>query len=105
VSDLRLEKSKSRERWNQIRNLWNEFDPIGVLPAEGGPQDEYEMYLGQALRLLERQAELGELEQYLANVTLDRMGLSETPTSKVRRHHFAKRLQEWYTADWPGTFV
>jgi hypothetical protein len=102
---MHLDKSKSRERWSQMRRLWNEWDPIGVIPAEGGPQDEYEMYLGQTLRLLEGHTALGELERYLAYVTLDRMGLPETPTGKVSRHHFAKRLQEWYTANWPGTSV
>lgn len=29
-----------------MRDLWNEWDPIGVFPAKGGPLDEYDSYCG-----------------------------------------------------------
>jgi hypothetical protein len=67
----RLDKSDSRERWRQIRDLWNEFDPIGVMGMEDWPRDEYDSYLGPTLRLLEQDASLEEIQKYLAFVTLE----------------------------------
>jgi hypothetical protein len=101
----RLDKSDSRERWRQIRDLWNEFDPIGVMGMEGWPRDEYESYLGQTLRLLEQNAPPEEIQKYLAFVTLEHMGLNETPPFEMSRQNFAKRLREWYAEKWSGTHV
>lgn len=102
---MRLSKLESRERWRQIRDLWNEFDPIGVMGMPDWPRDEYEAYLGPTLRLLESHATADELQRYLAEVTLDRMGLSESPQFAMSRRQFAKRLRDWYEANWPGSSV
>lgn len=101
----RLDKSDSRERWRQVRDLWNEFDPIGVMGMEDWPRDEYESYLGQTLRLLEQGASLEEIQKYLAFVTLEHMGLNETSQFEISRRNFAKRLRDWYAEKWPGTHV
>lgn len=99
----RLDKSDSRERWRQVRDLWNEFDPIGVMDMEDSPRDEHEAYLGPTLRLLEESASLEEIQRYLAFLTLEHMGLTETPQLEVTRRNFAKRLRDWYTEKWSGT--
>ena len=101
----RLDKSDSRERWRQVRDLWNEFDPIGVMGMEDWPRDEYESYLGQTLRLLEQNAPPEEIQKYLAFVTLEHMGLNETPQFEMSRRDFAKRLRDWYAEKWPDTHV
>lgn len=101
----RLAKPDSRERWRQVRDLWNEFDPIGVMGMDDWPRDEYESYLGQTLRLLEQGASLEEIQKYLAFVTLEHMGLNETPEFELSRRNFAKRLRDWYVEKWPGTHV
>lgn len=101
----RLDRSESRERWRQVRDLWNEFDPIGVMGMKDWPQDEYEAYLGQTLRLLEQGASLEKIEQFLTMVTLEHMGLSETPQFQVSRRAFAMSLRDWYTEHWPETHV
>lgn len=98
-----LSKAESRERWRQVRALWNDWDPIGVVA--GGPDDEYDMYLGPTLRLLEGGASVYELQRYLAHVTLERMGLTDTPEARMGRDQFAKRLRNWYDASWPGSRV
>ena len=95
-----LSKAESRERWHQIRALWNDWDPIGV--ASDALDNEYESYLGPALRLLESRASLDELERYLAQV-IDRMGLTETKDAQTVRREFAMRLREWYESKWPGS--
>jgi hypothetical protein len=101
----RLSKPDSRERWRQVRDLWNQFDPIGVMGLEDWPRDEYESYLGQTLRLLEQNASLEDIHKYLAMVTLEHMGLSESPEFEMSRRAFAKRLRDWYEDKWPDTHV
>ena len=103
MHQMRLNKSESRERWRQIRALWNEWDPIGV--ASDSLDDEYEAYLGPTLRLLERHASSEEIEQYLADVTLRHMGLSETAAGPMSRRQFATRLYDWYSEKWPNSVV
>jgi hypothetical protein len=98
-----LSKTDSRERWRQIRALWNEWDPIGV--TGGRVDDEYDGYLGPTLRLLESRASVEELQRYLAQVTLERMGLSESADAQASRLHFASRLLDWYESSWPGSQV
>lgn len=101
----RLDKFDSRERWRQVRDMWNEFDPIGVMGMGDWSRDEYESYLGQTLRLLEQGASLEEIQKYLAFVTLEHMGLNETPQFEMSRRNFAKQLRDWYAEKWPGTHV
>jgi hypothetical protein len=36
----------------EIRKLWNEWDPIGVCPSENDILDEYDFYLKPTLQLL-----------------------------------------------------
>ena len=49
-----LTKEQSRARWAEVRALWCDWDPIGVMPSAESdwPLDEYDAYLGQTLRLL-----------------------------------------------------
>ena len=35
----RLDKAESRKRWAELRDLWNEFDPIGVMDFPDWPRD------------------------------------------------------------------
>ena len=101
----RLAKPDSRERWRQARELWNEFDPIGVMGMPDWPRDEYEAYLGPTLRFLEANAPIEDLQKYLAEVTLEHMGLGESPQFEMSRRQFAKRLRDWYEQSWAGTHV
>ncbi len=102
---MRLSKPESRERWRQIRDLWNQFDPIGVMGTPDWPRDEYDAYLGPTLRLLEQSASPDDLHDYLAWVTLEHMCLSDSPQRAMARRQFAKELRDWYDTKWPGTYV
>ena len=93
-----LDKQQSRQRIAEIRELWNEWDPIGVAR---GVADEYDSYLAPTLRLLERNAPTDEIVGYLNWVTLEHMGLSEASDPKT----FATRLQQWFANKWAGTRV
>lgn len=98
---MRLTKEQSRKRWREIRALWCEFDPIGVVNSLSGPDDEYDGYLGPSLRLLERGATVEEIASYLAKVTLDHMGLSDSHEFATARHRFAQS----YSAHWRDSTV
>ena len=79
----RLNKEQSRERWRQVRALWNKWDPIGVCPNTGGPIDEYDSYLGETLRLLEAGAAEQEMADYLVWVVGEHMGLGALSIARV----------------------
>jgi hypothetical protein len=100
-----LDKQKSGERWCELRDLWNEFDPIGVNSIEGWPKNEYDNYLGPTLRLLERGATHAEIQSYLEYVVGEYMGLEEAGVQRARSSNFAGKLQEWFSSRWQGTHV
>jgi len=54
-----------------LHYLW---DPIGVADAPGA-RDEYHFYLPQVFALVGDNADPGRIEEYLATVVKDRMGL------------------------------
>jgi hypothetical protein len=95
-----LDKTQSRQRIAEIRQLWNEWDPIGV--ALGDPaDDEYNSYLAPTLRLLERDASAEEIVAYLKWVTLEHMALPQIDNPEA----FAERLRHWFKSKWEGTRV
>ncbi|HUX80293.1 MAG TPA: hypothetical protein VMW10_11220 [Alphaproteobacteria bacterium] len=98
----RLDKVESRTRWRELRDLWNEFDPIGVyIDDQEWPRDEYESYCGTSMRLLEQNAATSELEAYVQSA-LDKMGI-EGDDKKI--NDFVKRMQKWFQEKWSGTHL
>jgi hypothetical protein len=102
---VRLSKEQSRKRWSEVRLLWCEWDPIGVMSMPDWPRDEYDAYLGPTLRLLEGGASHQQLADYLAEIELGHMGLSESDQARSRREAFAEQLRNWYEAQWPQSYV
>jgi hypothetical protein len=103
-SQRRLGKAESRARWHELRVLWNEYDPIGVV----GPSvadDEYESYIGPLLRLLENGANQEELMMYLRVLVSDHMGMTWSPQLAARTEAFIVRARDWYLTHWSGTYV
>lgn len=74
VSSMWPDKERSREIRRQIRRvLLEKWDPIGI--SEDSP-DEYDMYFGSVYELLKRDAEVGEIIEYLRWVESSRMELN-----------------------------
>lgn len=96
----RLSKQESRQRWGEVRDLWNQFDPIGVMDDPEWPRDEYEAYCGRTLRLLEQDADTEELVRHLEWAVCDRMGLT---LDRAEAERFAGRLRSWFQSRWSGT--
>lgn len=98
----RLSKEESRQRYAEGRQLWNEFDPIGVVDAV---DDEYDMYVGPTLRLCEEGKGSREIEKYAEFVVYDRMGMSHTPEGIAAIKEFSAKFHDWYREKWPDTVV
>jgi hypothetical protein len=86
----------------EVRELWQSWDPIGVMGIPGAPQDEYDPYLDPTLRLLERDASVDEIEAYLEWVAYKRMGL---PYVQLHAREFAQVLQMWYSERWMNVAI
>lgn len=79
---------------DELRNMWCEWDPIGVLG--GQLDDEYDYYLEPTLELLTSDVDTQALQSYLLNVLTEKMGLNMTTARKERALAFAERLVSWY---------
>lgn len=97
-----LSKEQSRQRWAELRDLWNQFDPIGIRPGVDAPADEYESYVGPLMRLLEQNAPAEQLAAYIAECVFGTMGLSKTPEDQHACGEFAATAQAWFTQNWQG---
>jgi hypothetical protein len=74
------------------RQLWNEFDPIGVFEDGDGPRDEYDAYLPQTVKLALSGADVFKFAAYLRTVVYVNMGMLGFPERKI--DEFAARLRE-----------
>ncbi|MGO9699462.1 MAG: hypothetical protein ACLPX7_09395 [Xanthobacteraceae bacterium] len=102
----RLSKEESRARWRQLRVLWNEYDPIGVVrKSDIGSDQEYESYIGDVLRLLEHEATQEEMVTYLRALVSGHIGLTWSPELAAQTETFAARSRDWYRTKWPGSRV
>ncbi|HYS46605.1 MAG TPA: hypothetical protein VEM35_09210 [Rhizomicrobium sp.] len=100
----RLSKEESRQRYAEGRKLWNEFDPIGVaVPDEH--EDEYDGYVGPALRLCEANKGPDEVKKYAEFVVYDRMGMRRTANMDDAIKRFSARFCDWYRTKWLDTVV
>jgi len=93
----RLEKSESRRRWAELRDLVNAWDPIGAI-ALGSSHDEYDDLVGPILRRLEGGAKDNEIASYLEGDASSRYGITFTNTGS-----FARQVCEWYDNKWIDT--
>jgi hypothetical protein len=95
-----LSKEQSRARWGELRELLNEWDPIGVMPD--GPRDEYDCLAGPVLRMLEGGASHGQIADFLRSEIAEHFGLSP------QHYDFgsvARGLRRWFHERWDGTKV
>jgi hypothetical protein len=64
----------ARDIMNEIHDvMWLDWDPIGVREL-GGPEDEYDSYIGGAYRLLAQGENADALVDYLYQIETDAMG-------------------------------
>jgi hypothetical protein len=91
-----LTKAESRQRWRELRDLVNAWDPVGLIAA-GAPEDEYECIVGPVLRLLERDAAHAAIVDYLVGECSDHFGV---PIGEPGAREFVVRVAGWYQRQW-----
>lgn len=91
---------QAEQRRVQLRALWCEWDPIGVLDDPDWPRDEYDDYLQPTLQLLESGANTGVIAQYLNEIVGESLALGETGVMSAQPIIFAVKLRDWYDANW-----
>ena len=77
----------------EIRKLWNEWDPIGVCPSENDILDEYDFYLESTPPLLNENVSINEIEDYLLFVIQKLMGFDSANVEQCKLFEFATRLK------------
>jgi hypothetical protein len=78
-----MEKEELRKIQGEIRRVLMEvWDPIGI-NDQPACADEYDSYIGGIFRLLTRQASDEVIAAHLADIVIDRMGLTATPTGML----------------------
>jgi hypothetical protein len=92
---MNMDNEESGERWRKVRQLWCQWDPIGVV--DGGIEDEYDAYLGPTLRLLEEDTSVEKIAEYLTHVVGDEMSMGKSGIAFSRPAEFAKKLKHWYS--------
>lgn len=78
---------------DELRDLWCGWDPIGCLGSPDAPRDEYDSYLEPSLSLLQRDASIRQITEYLEWAVYRNMGLSLT---EVPPATFATHLIAWW---------
>jgi len=94
-----LDKAQSRKRIAEIRQLWNEWDPIGIVGGSG-PDDEYDGYLAP-------RCDFSSGTHQPRRLLLTSSGLpSNMALSQVASpEDFAERLRQWFNSKWKDTHV
>jgi hypothetical protein len=96
-SVLPLSKEQSRLRWSELRALFCEWDPIGVMVDPEWPRDEYDCMVGPVMRLLETGASDAEIADYLRSEITDHFGLS---AEHYDCPSVALRTRSWFQSRW-----
>lgn len=77
----------------ELVNLLNEWDPIGVEPKHGGPKDEYNCLLNPILDLLSEGTNDREFSNFLLQELKDHFGIH---SQSKNRAIFAKKVLNWW---------
>ncbi|WP_197687799.1 MULTISPECIES: hypothetical protein [unclassified Nocardioides] len=94
-----LEQLAAAHDWRGLQRLLNEWDPIGVRPDLGGPDDEYSCLYVPLVDRLHAEAPVAEIAEFLRAEPSDHFGLDPAYS---RPEVFAGRLVEWYASGAPA---
>lgn len=77
----------------ELNQLLNEWDPIGILPFEGWPDDEYDCFIFPILSILHKDEGREKLIYFLNEHLTEHIGLS---LNKKYVDEFADRVIFWW---------
>lgn len=90
---MTMSKEQSRERWAGLRQLFCDWDPIGVMDDLNCPRDEYDCLVGPSMRMLEEGVPVAELADFLHRETTVHFGLTRDQSECIA---FAAKLTAWF---------
>ena len=96
---MRLTRAELQQRYAELREIINGWDPIGVVNTPDWPCDEYDCVVGPLMRHLENGDPPEVVAQYLSDEFTDHFGLS---ISEERIHAWAAQVTQWYASRWPA---
>jgi hypothetical protein len=84
----------------KVQEVLREWDPIGVEPNKNlGCFDEYDGYAGQIMNLLNEQADIQDMVDWLCGIVLKHMGMSDfRSTLEPRTRELMEGLRVWWNA-------
>jgi hypothetical protein len=97
--DRIAERLNAAHEWRGLQRLLNEWDPIGVSPDLGGPDDEYSCLYGPLMTSLQREASAPEIAGFLRAELSDHFGINPDAS---RPDEFAGRLVKWFRSGAPA---
>jgi len=89
---MQMEKLDKHKLLASCRNLWNEFDPIGVRSLDPEIVDEYDFYLSHTADLVKEGADRDKLTAYVENCVHVNMGLRKTTIGDNATAEFVQKL-------------
>jgi hypothetical protein len=98
LDEMRLAAAALKRRFAELRDLVNEWDPIGLINT-GAPEDEYDCLVGPILRRLEAETSVHEIAAFLDHEMVEHFGVSGVTGSLA----FAVKAQAWYIERWPAS--
>lgn len=81
-----------KKKLKALRDILNHWDPIGVLPFEGGPKDEYDCFNPVILGVLIKNESEKDLIEALRKHMADHTGIAGTP------EEIAPQIMKWWKA-------
>jgi hypothetical protein len=79
-----------------VEDSLRRWDPIGVMPGQAGPGDEYDSYAPQLLGMLQRGSQAADVQARLSQIRTVDMGL---PGNSVADARIAAELVGWWLAE------
>ncbi len=89
----RTAKAQYRKQLNGLRDLWNAFDPIGVMDDPDWPRDACDRYLPKTLQLLNSRSGTLTLARTIEDTARDEMHM---PVSHEAAIDFSRKLEAWF---------
>jgi hypothetical protein len=89
------QKINMPDYWDELKNLWNGFDPIGVFQINSHwPDDEYHSYIIPTYTLLAKNADFNKIYTHINRIVKEHMGMEKINNQYIT--NFVHKLQNWY---------
>ncbi len=90
-----MQKINTLDYWDDLKRLWNNFDPIGVFIIDSDwPDDEYHPYIIPTYTLLSKNADFNKICSYVSDIVKKHIGMENLNDQYIT--DFVYKLQQWY---------